>query len=329
MKKKPVNYLDDYLFIALIKALCNKQVKLFMDICSQICFPINLDKTFLADTQTVFLGFLIDTIHQIVSIPCEKISRGVNMIQYTLDKKNKKIRIKQIEKICGFLNFLSRAIVPGRAFTRRMYARINKNLKPHHHVRIDEEFRHDLETWLVFLRHPSCYLHDFMDFTDDMGQAVDFYSDTSKNPMLGMGAKCQELWMFMQWEYEFIVQHDPSIEYLKLYALTAAVLVWLKCFKNSRITIFCDNQSVVAMINNTSSSCKNCMVLIRIIVLQSLLHNVRLFAQYIPSKENVISDLLSHLKFREFSILKDQLKLNDTPTPVSVDIWPMSKIWME
>ena len=37
---------------------------------------------------------------------------------------------------------------------------------------------------------------------------------------------------------------------------------------------FCDNQSMVAMINTTSLSCKNCMVLIRIIVLHCLIHNV-------------------------------------------------------
>ena len=30
----------------------------------------------------------------------------------------RKITVLQLQKICGFLNFLGRAIIPGRAFTR-------------------------------------------------------------------------------------------------------------------------------------------------------------------------------------------------------------------
>ena len=45
-------------------------------------------------------------------------------------------------------------------------------------------------------------------------------------------------------------KYNPSIEYLELFALTAAVLTWGSKLKNRRITIFCDNLSVVCMINN-------------------------------------------------------------------------------
>ena len=236
-KKKPVNYLDDYLFIALLRALCNKQVEVFIDICKQINFPINLEKTFWAETCTIFLGFLIDMVHQFVAIPMEKISRGINMLTSALSAKKGKITVLQLQKICGFLNFLSRAVVPGRAFTRRMYAKISNKLKPHHHIRIDRECRLDMNVWLTFLRHPAIYVRGFMDFINDRGTEVDFYSDTSKNPNLGMGAKCQQSWMWMQWKSAFLIENDPSIEYLELYALTTAVLVWLNRFKNRRITI--------------------------------------------------------------------------------------------
>ena len=55
---------------------------------------------------------------------------------------------------------------------------------------------------------------------------------------------------------------DPSIQYLELFALVAAVLAWISRFQNRSVTIFCDNQSVVAMVNNTTSKCINCMTLI-------------------------------------------------------------------
>ena len=44
--KKAVNYLDDYLFAALLKLLCNNQIKTFLAVCQEINLPVALDKTF-------------------------------------------------------------------------------------------------------------------------------------------------------------------------------------------------------------------------------------------------------------------------------------------
>ena len=59
-----------------------------------------------------------------------------------------------MQKLCGYLNFLGRSLVPGRAFTRRLYAvtadRYRKDgtkivLKQHHHVHLSQENISDLE----------------------------------------------------------------------------------------------------------------------------------------------------------------------------------------
>ena len=71
----------------------------------------------------------------------------------------------------------------------------------------------------------------------------------------------------------------PSIEYLELYGVAVAVRLWLKKFKNSNIVLFCDNEAVVHMINNSAAKCKNCMALIRIIVLEGMIRNTRIFCQ--------------------------------------------------
>ena len=44
--KKNVNYLDDFLFCALLKAVCDGQIDCFLKICQYINFPVSLDKTF-------------------------------------------------------------------------------------------------------------------------------------------------------------------------------------------------------------------------------------------------------------------------------------------
>ena len=48
----------------------------------------------------------------------------------------------------------------------------------------------------------------------------------------------------------FVDLHDPSIEFLELYAVTVAVVTWIYRFRNRRIVLFCDNQAAVAMINS-------------------------------------------------------------------------------
>ena len=69
--------------------------------------------------------------------------------------------IKELQVLTGYLNFLTKAIFPGRTFTRRIYtkyanlknARVGNKLRPHHHVRLDSEFRFDCEIWRTFLLH--------------------------------------------------------------------------------------------------------------------------------------------------------------------------------
>ena len=115
--KNLINYLDDYLFVALLRMVCNNQIQLFLDVCATINFPVSLEKTFWADTTMIFLGMLINSIDQMVSIPISKIEKAKTLIHTMLGKSSKKTTLKDLQKLCGFLNFLCRAVVPGRAFT--------------------------------------------------------------------------------------------------------------------------------------------------------------------------------------------------------------------
>ena len=231
-KKRAINYLDDFLFAAILKAICDQQVQCFLDVCAEINFPVSLQKTHWGTNCLVFLGLLIDTVRQLVCIPCEKVKRAQELIDRILQKR--KVTLHDLQKICGFLNFLCQAILPGRAFTRHLYAYTGGNLKPHHHIKVNQEMRGDLNMWKQFLSHPTAYCHPFLDFDNKvLAQEVDFYSDASRNFDLGMGAICQNSWMFAWWG-DRVKSLEPSIEYLELYALCAAVLVWIKCFKNRK-----------------------------------------------------------------------------------------------
>ena len=193
--KKTVNYLDDYYFAALLKAWCDGQIRAFLEICDIISFPVSMEKTVWGYTVIVFLGFLIDSVNKVIAIPVEKISRAKVIIRNILDKKSKKVTLHELQKTCGYLNHLCKAIIPGRAFTRRLYAYTAVRLLPHHHINITKEMKEDLNMWLIFLETPLAYSRPFMDYDNIWTpEDLDWYTDASKNPNLGCGGIFSRSW---------------------------------------------------------------------------------------------------------------------------------------
>ena len=54
------NYLDDFLFAALTRLICNHMVQAFLDICEEINCPVSDEKTMWATEIIIFLGILLD-----------------------------------------------------------------------------------------------------------------------------------------------------------------------------------------------------------------------------------------------------------------------------
>ena len=85
-KKEPVNYLDDFLFIALLRLMCAHQLQEFIKICEEINFPLSMEKTQWPTTRLVFLGLLLDMVNQMVLLPTEKVVNGREMIKKLIQK---------------------------------------------------------------------------------------------------------------------------------------------------------------------------------------------------------------------------------------------------
>ena len=327
--KVTVNYLDDYLFASLLKQWCDWQMRKFLEICKIIAFPVSLDKTVWGTKILIFLGLLLDTQRQVVCIPWDKVKRAKELVSYVLNKK--KITIHTLQKLCGFLNFLCRCVIPGRAFTMRLYAHIKPELKQHHHIKVSQEMKLDLDIWNSFLDNPSIFCRPFMEFQKFMASDINFYTDAAGSfSKGGIGGICDQSWMYQPWDAKLMKQIKPSIAYMELYAVTAAVLLWIHRFRNRKIYIFCDNLGVVNMINSSSSKEKNCMVLIRIITLESMARNVRVFAKHIRTHKNIFTDSLSRQKVTYFfkQAKRKGLKFERKPYTIPDQIWPINKIWL-
>ena len=341
--KSPLtNYLDDFLFYALLKARCHFLLSEFMKICGMIGVPIALDKTEWSSEQIIFLGILLDGINFVLSIPLEKRERAVFLLQTVLQKR--KVTVKQLQTLCGYLNFLTKAVVPGRVFTRRMYAKFSgeKNmisskqtqtvlskLKQYHHVKLDAEFKRDCQIWLSFLTDTDLapvVNRPMIDLEKSiLAEDIGFYSDASAAIDLGFGSILGKKWIFGQWGRQFMKQNKPSIEYPELFALCAGILTWDSDLNNCRIIVHCDNQAVVHMVNSTTSSCRKCMKLLRILVLNNMRFNRRVFARWLDTKSNFLADSLSRMDLIRFRKLGPNM--NQFPDHISPDLWPISKVW--
>ena len=329
VQQENINYLDDFFFVGETKRRCDMQLETFIQTCNDINFPVSAEKTEWSTTKLTFLGLLIDTIRKIITIPEPKVAKALSMIEWVLSKRT--IELRQLERLCGYLNFLGKCIVPGRAFTRRLYTFGNGLTKRHHHLTVKKEMKMDLRMWKIFLMHPEIYSRPFFEYDSELFSTdINMYTDSAKKEGLGCGGYHNEQWFIAQWEDEFI-KLNPSINYLELFAVAVAVVNWIGNYRNKKVTLFCDNMSVVHMVNNNSSKCRNCMVLIRIIVLHCMIFNVKLSAKHVMGKFNIYADLLSRMKYDEFRKIskRNGVTFANKPTPMPEILWPMDKIWID
>ena len=327
-------YLDDFICIAMTEEDCEYAVSQFLKICEHVGVPIVIEKTVWPTTRIEFLGIILDGRHKIMCIPENKRNRAIHTLVTMINSK--KATVKVLESLAGYLNFLNKAIFPGRAFTRRMYSKFSKlvelkNLRKHHHVNLDREFKEDCQVWLSFLDKSNIMsvCCPFVDLaSDNDAKDLFFFTDASKSVRHGgFGTVFGRRHLAGQWDRSFLMTCQLSIEYLELAALCIAVFTWIQFFGNSRVNVYCDNQSVNDMIRSTTSSCKRCMRLIRLLTLKCLHFNVRIFTKHVKSDLNGITDALSRGQWSRFDEMARELDLNPQGDEPSEELFPIQKVW--
>ena len=198
---------------------------------------MSLEKTVWSTDRIIFLGLLIDLRTGTVCIPQEKVMVATSSIERMVKKG--KTTLRELQQLCGYLNFLCKAVIPGRVFTRRLYSIVeNSERKPHHHIDLTREHKLDLKLWLEFLESQHLYNTKFFDFENTVKFETKFFcTDASRNENLGCGGIWEKEWFVMQWDEDFITRFNPSINYLELYALCVGIFSWLHNFQNCNIVI--------------------------------------------------------------------------------------------
>ena len=104
------NYLDDFLFFALLKQRLNFLLSEFIHIRGLVGMPIALEKTEWATTLIMFLGILLDGERFILSLPLEKQEKAVYLLERMVSKR--KVTVHELQSLCGFFEFFEQSDSP-------------------------------------------------------------------------------------------------------------------------------------------------------------------------------------------------------------------------
>ena len=95
-----------------------------------------------------------------------------------------------MQSLLGKLIFFTRAILPGRAFVRRLYDATIWVTKPHHHIRIPKVMHEDLSPWYKFLQDFNGQVY-FLDSAWTLDTVLQLFTDSSRASNLDCGAYFQ------------------------------------------------------------------------------------------------------------------------------------------
>ena len=110
-----IHYLDDFLFAGSADSSdCGRALSSFTVVCKDFGVPLASDKTVGPTTQITFLGLTIDTVDQKIQVPLTKIVAILEKLDAALNKP--KLILQELQSLLGSLNFLCKAVRPGRAF---------------------------------------------------------------------------------------------------------------------------------------------------------------------------------------------------------------------
>ena len=189
--------------------------------CGELGVPIAPHKSVGPLTCITFLGIEVDTRALALRLPREKLERLKQMVG---DWRGGKCCTKRdLESLAGHLCHACEVVRPGRRFLRGLFDLLAWTKKHHHIVRLNQQFRGDIEWWHVFLRgwKGVSMLYDSRIDNPD----IDIWSDASGS--WGCGALWNKKWFQVSWQ-EIPEFEKAPIAAKELLPILMAVVLWGK-----------------------------------------------------------------------------------------------------
>ena len=284
-----LGYIDDSLLIGDTKQECHENVQDTKELFEKVGFIVHQKKSVFIPVQKLrFLGFLIDSVNMIVTLPDEKVENVIIECKKVYNKKY--VSLRDLAKIIGILVLVFPAVEQGPLHYRTLELQKIKGLKTHKgdfnaKVQITDIMKFDLKWWINNVKTQ----YRTIDYGDPK---LIITTDAS---LAGWGAVCEGVKIGGRWSETETQYH---INVLELLAVFYALKSFCKNKSNMHIGLRIDNTCAIAHIQNKGGiRSKESNDLAVKIWSWCIDRKIWISANYVPSSEN-IADLESR-RFNE------------------------------
>ena len=271
-----LHYLDDFLFLGAASTHeCAASLQTALQVCQRLGVPVAAHKTEGPSTCLTFLGIQIDSVAMQLSLPPDKLSQIRGLV---LSWRSKRAATKQeLQSLIGHLSHAATVVQHGRTFMRRMFDLAKRVQQAHHHVRLSQDFRSDLQWWASFLPRWNCKSMLHLPNPQHIITA-----DASGS--LGCGAfGSHGRWFQLQWPQSCASHHIAAKE---LVPVVMAIALWGAQWQATTVLVRSDNTAVLAALMSGSAKDPLLMHPLRCL-------HLHLVARHLAGVENTAADALS------------------------------------
>ena len=312
--KHVLHILDDFFLAEPSRLQCLSSFITLLRVFMSVNAPVVASKTLGPSQVLEFMGIELDSTRMEARLPVDKLQRTRDLLNSFT--KHRSVRLVELQSLIGTLQFACKAVVPGRTFLQRMINLTRGVPSRFHHIRLNQEFFKDLTMWKAFLVGWNGRSF-FLDTAITPSPDLELYTDAA-GPV-GFGGYFNGKWFQGRWppHMQLSKARGISIEWQELFLTVVACAIWFPHFSGKRIQFWCDNESVIAIINSGHSKSPRIMDLVRFLVLISMKHNFFVRARHVPGVRNDIADALScfqDARFRAAAPTADRIPCTIPPS---------------
>ena len=305
------HYLDDFAVLGPVDSeQCGESLGVLKAVCNDLGIPLAPEKQAGPSSEIEFLGIIIDTTQQELRLPEEKLTRLKVLGEQW--KSRSSCTKRELESLLGTLQHACSVIPAGKAFLRQVIALLNVAKQPHHHIRLNKNFRADLTWWRVFARHWNG--HALISGTHKEGISVT--SDASG--AWGCGAWSESKWFQLAWGEQ---SKHFQIAIKELIPVMIASFLWGRNWRGYKITVYCDNEAVVCVLNNRYSRDCHLAHMLRILFFVEAYFQCKVEAKHIPGTRNTLADHLSRNRLDKFHAEHTNASTHPSHVPLPLLQW--------
>ena len=278
-----IHYLDDFLFVE-PPLTTGSALRSALALWESLGVPVAPDKMEGPSTRLCFLGIELDSVSLTARLPADKLARLQQLVSAWGDKKA--CQKRELLSLIGVLQQAASVVHFGRCFLRRMIDLATSVTELHHHVRLNREFRSDLQWWALF----APRWNGICALTPAMFSSPDTVVCSDASGSWGFGAIWDTHWLQEQWPASWA---SVNITGKELLPIVMAAGIWGKHWSNKCVELRCDNQAIVGAISSWRSREPLVMHLLWGLAIIAMEFAFHLKAVHIAGTANGAADALS------------------------------------